>query len=156
MKQKIYFLNISTPDGIITLEVCQKVTNQNEEDMSVILSTTIQGELFSYQTETTETALFNLANDLPENWHIKSCLSCRYGHFCPVGNADNELFCVTDFEPKDARDLWHVTEDDDERKKRSRNLFGCCEFYKEQSNDYFTYSDYYLTMNEVLQNCVKR
>ena len=76
-----------------------------------------------------------------------SCLSCRYGHFCPVGNADNELFCVTEFEPKEISDLWQVTEDDAERSKRSRNLFHLCEQYLPQVSDYFTYSDYLSEVN---------
>ena len=84
-----------------------------------------------------------LAKNLPEKWYIKSCVSCRYGHFCPVGNYDNELFCVTDFAPKEPRDLWHVTENEIERKNRSRTLFDCCDHYKEHAEDYFTYSDYY-------------
>ena len=84
-----------------------------------------------------------LAKELPKTWKIKSCLSCRFGHFCPVGNGDNELFCVTDFAPKEPRDLWHVTENEIERKNRSRTLFDCCDHYKEQAEDYFTYSDYY-------------
>ena len=59
-----------------------------------------------------------------------------------------EQTCVTEFEPKSPRDLWYVTEDDDERKNRSRTLFECCEHYKEQSKDYFTYSDYYFMIND--------
>lgn len=90
-----------------------------------------------------EENVFYLPVKTTEGWVIKSCISCRYGHFCPVGNYDNELFCVTDFDPKEPRDLWHVTENESERKKRSRTLFDCCEKYEEQSKDYFTYSDYY-------------
>lgn len=141
-------LLIETPKGIVELEIEHIVISENEEDMSVTLSTEIRGELRTYQTKTTEEALYLLAKDLPEKWNIKSCLSCRYGHFCPVGNWDNELFCVTEFEPKSPRDLWYVTEEDDERKNRSRTLFECCEHYKEQSKDYFTYSDYYFMIND--------
>ena len=143
MEDKIYHLPIETPDGIVELEISHKVVSKDDEDMRVTVSTTIDGNTSSYQSETTEKALILLAKCLPETWHIKSCISCRYGHFCPVGNFDNELFCVTDFESKEPRDLWYVTEDDGERRKRSRTLFDCCDLYKEQSNDYFTYSDYY-------------
>ena len=143
MESKIYCLSIKTPNGIVKLEINHTVVNKDDEDMSVTLSTTIQGETRSYQTETTEEALILLAKNLPENWHIKSCISCRYGHFCPVGNYDNELFCVTDFDPKEPSDLWHVTENEGERKRRSRTLFDCCDHYKIQAEDYYTYSDYY-------------
>ena len=143
MENKIYYLPIKTPDGIIELEINHVAANRDDENMNVTISTIIQEEARSYQAETTEEALIQLAKSLPERWHIKSCISCRYGHFCPVGNYDNELFCVTDFTPKEPRDLWHVTENDGERKSRSRTLFDCCDYYKEQAEDYFTYSDYY-------------
>ena len=112
MEHKTYYLPIATPDGIVRLEINHTVVNRDDEDMSVTLATTIHGETRFHQAETTEEALILLAKNLPPKWHIKSCISCRYGHFCPVGNFDNELFCVTDFEPKEPRDLWHITEDD--------------------------------------------
>ena len=143
MEEKTYYLPVETPDGIIELKVARGVW-QNDDDMRVTLSTTIQGNTINYQSDTTEDALVLLAKDLPKTWKIRSCLSCRYGNFCPVGNFDNELFCVADCEPKTPRDLWHVTEDERERKARSRTLFECCELYKEQSEDYFMYNDYYI------------
>lgn len=142
MHRESYTLIVETPNGDIKLEVNRSVIHEGEENMSVTLVVTFQGNTNSYQAETTEDALMFLANSLPENWHIKSCLSCRFGHFCPAGDYDNELFCVTDFEPKTKSDLWHVTENDIERKNRSRTLFECCQHYKKQSEDYFTYSDY--------------
>ena len=148
MEQKIYYIPIKTPDGTIKLEINHIVVNKDDEDIRVTISTTIQGTPVSYQTETTERALILLAKDLPENWCVKSCISCRHGHFCPVGNSDNELFCVTDFAPKERRDLWQVTENEKERKKRSRTLFDSCDLHKEQSKDYFTYSDYFLELNK--------
>ena len=114
MEHKKYYLPVQTPDGMVKLEINHTVVNRDDEDMQVTLSTTIQGKNCFYQTETTEEALILLAKNLPQKWYIKSCISCRYGHFCPVGNYDNELFCVTDFEPKASSDLWHVTEDDGE------------------------------------------
>lgn len=143
MGQTVYYLPVETPDGIIKLEISHTAINIGYEDMSVTLSTTIQGKNYTYQAEITEVALILLAKNLPENWHIKSCISCRHGHFCPTGNYDNELFCVTDFAPKERRDLWHVTEDQEERTNRSRTLFDCCGLYETQSKDYFTYNDYY-------------
>ena len=143
MEQKKYYLPIDTPDGIVSLEINHTVLNREDENMSVTLSTTICGEICFYQAETTEDTLILLAKNLPQEWHIKSCISCRYGHFCPVGNYDNELFCVTEFEPQEPRDLWHVTENGSERKSRSRTLFDCCDKFKPQTKEYYTYSDYY-------------
>ena len=143
MEIKIYNLPVKTPDGVVELKINHITVNKDDENMRVNISTTIKGELCSYQAETTEKALVLLAKNLPEKWCIKSCISCRHGHFCPIGNSDNEPFCVTDFVLKDPRDLWHVTENEIERKNRSRTLFDCCDHYKEQTEDYFTYSDYY-------------
>lgn len=150
MEHTAYDLSIETPDGIVWLKINHTVANGNDEGMIVTLSTTIHGEEHFYQTETTEEALILLAKNLPPQWQIKSCISCRHGHFCPVGNLDNELFCVTDFDPKEPRDLWHVTEDDQERMSRSRRLFDCCEKYVRQTADHFTYSDYYSEINKTI------
>jgi len=147
MVSKAYYLSVETPEGLAKLKVCHAVENQDEEDMAVTISTTIRDERVILQSDTTEDALIQLARCLPVGWSIKSCLSCRYGHFCPVGNYDNELFCVTDFEPKEPRDLWHVTENDEERVKRSRTLFDLCYKYAPQSKECFTYSDYYFNMS---------
>lgn len=148
MKSKAYYLSVEIPNTVAKLEICHAVMNQDEGDMTVTISTTIQDERAILQSDTTENALIQLAKSLPAGWSIKSCLSCRYGHFCPAGDYDNELFCVTDFEPKEPRDLWHVTEDSEERAKRKRTLFDLCDMYAPQSKEYFTYSDYYLRMSD--------
>lgn len=150
MKEKCntFTLPISTPNGVINVPVQHKVVDENDENMWTFISVIIQGEGKRFDAETTEDVLIKLAKSLPSGWSIKSCLSCRYGHFCPVGNYDNELFCVTEFEPKEAGDLWHITEDAEERRKRSRNLFHLCNQYSPQVSDYFTYSDYYLVLNK--------
>ena len=146
-KQSIYTLTLSTPGGVIDIPIQHRVVNENDDNMQITISFTIEGHEMRFDAETTEAALIKFAKELPVGWSIKSCLSCRYGHFCPIGNADNELFCVTEFEPKEISDLWQVTEDCEERKQRSRNLFYLCEQYIPQASDYFTYSDCLSEMN---------
>ena len=143
---KKYYLEVEAPNEIVKLEINHSVTNKENENIQVILSTKIQGKENTFKATSTEAALILLSKSLPKKWRIKSCLSCRFGHFCPCGDYDNELFCVTDFNPKNPRDIWHVTTDNKERKKRCRTLFECCENHQEESKDYFTYSDYYYTM----------
>ena len=141
-KQSIYTLAIRTPDGVIDVPIHHQVVNENDDHIQTTIIVTIEGREMCFTAETTEAALIDFAKALPIGWSIQSCLSCRYGNFCPVGNFDNELFCVTEFEPKEISDLWQVTEDDAERNKRSRNLFHLCEQYLPQASDYFTYSAY--------------
>ena len=147
-EEKTYRLPVRTTDGMTDLEVKHTVVPLDNDNASITVSAMVQGTLHYYTSDSTEKNLLALARNLPEGWHIKSCISCRHGHFCPVGNGDNELFCITDFEPKAPCDLWSVTEDDTQRKIRSRTLFDCCDQYREQSADYFTYSDYYDTINK--------
>ncbi len=140
-------LSINTPNGIINISVQHKVVSDGYDDMKTTIYTTLLEKEMIFEAETTEEVLIKFAKSLPVGWSIKSCLSCRYGHFCPVGNYDNELFCVTEFEPKAKSDLYNVTENDQERKRRSRNLFYLCDQYLPQTSDYCTYSDYYLEIN---------
>ena len=49
MESKIYCLPIKTPDGIVNLEINHTVVDKDDDDMSVTLSTTIQGETRSLQ-----------------------------------------------------------------------------------------------------------
>ena len=116
--------------------------------MQTTIYVAILEKQMNFEAETTEKVLIKFAKSLPVGWSIRSCLSCRYGHFCPVGNYDNELFCVTEFEPKDKSDLYNVTENIYERKSRSRNLFYICDKYLPQTSNYLTYSNYYFEINK--------
>lgn len=147
-KHNTEFLTIKTPEGMLIVPVYRKVVNENDEHMWTTMSVSIRGKEMSFDAETTAEVLFKFAKSLPDDWYIHTCLSCRYGHFCPIGNVDNELFCVTEFEPKRKSDLYFVTEDEDERSKRSRNFFQICDKYLPQVHEYFTYNDYLLEMDE--------
>lgn len=135
-----YRLTFQTPDGMVQIPVCHRVTDENDGSMGVTISANIQGRAVSFDAETTEEALRKLTRSLPQGWRLNSCLSCRHGHFCPVGDYDNELFCVTDFEPREARDLWDITENEEERNRRRRTFFDLCEKYAPQTKDDYTYS----------------
>lgn len=146
MCTEIRKINLSTPNGIE--EVTVKYTNKytEEYDSLVSVATEIDGKWICAVGNQTEETLIMLAKSLPEGYEIISCLTCRHGNFCPVGDGDNEIFCITDFEPKQKSDLFFVTEDLKERKKRIRSLFDYCKEYKAQSDDYYTYNDYLYQM----------
>lgn len=147
METRMYSLKIKTQDGLVGLNVLHEAINRDHEGQAVTLSTVICGKKTVIHAGTTEEALIQLAKRLPEGWSLRSCLSCRYGHFCPVGDCDNELFCVTEFEPRSPRDLWSVTEDEEERSRRSRSLFDSCGAYLPQTENDYTYNDYAFRMN---------
>ncbi len=87
-------------------------------------------------------AFADLQKKLPNGVKIQCCLTCRHGNMCPVGNKPGEIFCTKDVIPKEKSDLYYYTEEESERKKRSRNYTDLCEDYKEQSSDFFTYNDF--------------
>ena len=142
VKPKEYPLHIDSPAGRLMVPAVHKVVLREGKLLCATVTLRLNGTAYVGYGDNTEYALYDLAKQLPEGCMLRSCLSCRHGHFCPVGDADNELFCVTDFEPKEKSDLYHVTEDASERNKRSRNLFHVCNKYKPQSGEYYTYSEY--------------
>ena len=143
-----YLLQIRSPQGILHVNATHTVQYQNEEISLATVSVRLQDQTFSGQGETTEIALLHLAKSLPDGYTVHSCLSCRHGNFCPVGNCDNEVFCTVDHTPTQKSDLYCITENAEERANRSRSLFHCCEKYVPQSDDCYTYSDYPKTINE--------
>lgn len=99
----------------------------------------VDGEKIQLTNESTESALKDLSTLLKNKYKIQSCFTCRYGNFCPVGNYDNEIFCMDDFEPKSKEDVYFFTEDAQQRKKRARTLFDICPKFKPCSKGYYTY-----------------
>ena len=139
MNPKEYPLHIDTPAGRFMVPAVHKVVLREGELQCATVTLRLGGTAYVGHGDETEYALYDLAKQLPEGCTLRCCLTCRHGHFCPVGDQDNELFCVTDFEPKQKADLYHVTEDEQERASRSRMLFGICEGWEAQSDEYYTY-----------------
>lgn len=88
-------------------------------------------------------AFADLQRKLPEGVFLKGCLSCRYGNLCPVGNGVNEVFCTKDVLIRQKSDLYFYTEDATERSKRSRQYWDFCEDYQPQTEECYTYNDYW-------------
>jgi len=87
-------------------------------------------------------AFADLQRQLPEGVSIKCCLTCRHGNLCPVGNVNNELFCLKDVVTQQKSDLYYYTEDESERKKRTRQYCHLCEDFRPQSEEYYTYNGF--------------
>lgn len=87
----------------------------------------------------TESIFVELSKLLKGKYQILSCFTCKYGNFCPLGDQDNEIFCINDFSPKCKSDLFFLYTDIDEREKRRRTLFDVCKEFQLCSDDYYTY-----------------
>ncbi len=135
MKRENFHLHLKTLNEVKVFDVEMQFNKDAEHDKFSMLMDGKKIEL----TGNTESIFVELSKTLNEKYKIHSCYTCRFGNFCPTGDKDNEIFCVNDFEPKCKADLYFVTEDSAERKKRSRTLFDICEDYQPCSDDYYTY-----------------
>ncbi|MDR3598045.1 hypothetical protein [Clostridium sp.] len=91
-----------------------------------------------------EYATVCLQKALPANISIACCQSCRYGNFCPYGDADNEIFCLKNVIPRDKEDVCtFFAENRENLEDRTRKLLDFCKEYKPMAdNKYYTYNDW--------------
>lgn len=121
----------------------------DETDMDDVTSMTIktnyQGiEILAIGTHYPfDDAFSDLQNKLPKNVQLKCCVACRHGNQCPVGNAPNEVFCTKDVKISCKSDCFYYTEDEEERQKRSRRYWDCCDDFYPQDESNYTYSSYF-------------
>jgi len=135
LKKEKYSLHLKALDEIKIFDVKTQFDEDAESDKFSML---IDGEKIEL-TGNTESVFIELSKILKDKYKIHSCYTCRFGNFCPTGDQDNEIFCINDFEPKCKADLYFVTENGAERKKRCRTLFDICEKFQPCSDDYWTY-----------------
>lgn len=150
-RQYRYDTVLQTPNGD---ELVKLLVSCHEESVyckgilkqppSVIVGCTFEGkEYWGYGSDDLWIDAFaDLQKRLPEDVTLKCCLTCRYGNFCPVGDNQNEVFCTKDVIVTQKSDLYYYTEDDGERKKRSRKYCDSCDDYQPQVDSFYTYSGY--------------
>lgn len=142
-------LNTNDGDVIVNAEILWNEEVTGEECISIKIIYDSKGYYGLGKDYYWTDAFADLQNNLPEYVQIKCCLTCRHGNFCPVGNSLDEVFCTKDVEIKEIRDLWFYTEDEAERRKRSRKYTCFCETYCVQTEEYFTYNDFGYYLNEL-------
>ena len=135
MKKENFYLNLKSANEVKAFDVEMQFDEDAENDKFSMHLDNEEIEL----TGDTESILMKLSKLLKDKYEIHSCYTCRYGNFNPIGNMDNEIFCVNDFKPKCKADLLFICEDIGEQKKRRRTLFDVCESFKPCSDDYYTY-----------------
>ena len=145
MLQYEYSIALLTPEGEQNTKI-QIFQTLNSEEITTDVTAVLNYNGKEYRGRGTDyywiDAIADLQKSLPNDVIIKCCLACRHGSMCPVGNGQNEVFCVKDIIPEDKADLYFLTEDCKERENRCRQYFDCCEDYERQSSDCFTYNDY--------------
>lgn len=131
-----YSLQLKAADKIQIVNV----EYQHDEDNDIsIAKVFLDNETIEISDCDTEMIFRKLSELLKNKYEIYSCFTCRYGHFCPYGDCDNEIFCVNDFDPKCKNDLLPIMQNSEELSLRLRTLFDICDKHKPCSADYWTY-----------------
>lgn len=140
-------------DKFALYETSVEKSENPDDSVHVRLSVVIGGKRYTAESqESTECAVAALQNALPRNTAIICCQSCVHGNFCAVGNDDDEIFCLSDFEPHTVEDIFHATEDEEERSARSRKLLYVCDRYEEIKEERFSYNDWKYSTKRVPLN----
>ena len=96
--------------------------------------------------------LADLQMKLPKDVKLACCMTCRHGNMCPYGNKENQLICtkgITITSKEDMLDLFDQTDPFEERAVAS---FDFCEDFVYQSNDYYTYNDYFYQLSRKISD----
>lgn len=136
MELKKYLLHLKSSSGFVIADAEYQFDEDND---LAILKLFIDGNIIEVSGECTEGVFMKISRILSDRYEIHSCYTCRYGNFCPVGDRDNEIFCINDFEPKRKEDILYIFQNGEEMKKRSRTLFYICDGYKPCDDNYWTY-----------------
>ena len=91
--------------------------------------------------------LADLQMKLPSDVKLAFCMTCRHGNMCPYGNEENQLICtkgITITSKRDMLDLFDQTNPFEERAVASLDF---CEDFVYQSDNYYTYNDYFYQLN---------
>jgi len=134
-------------DGILkTCQIEKTILGYNEEEEldNLVLKTVVDGVEYANTKEFSEIeyAIVDLQKQLPDNIQVACCLSCKYGNFCPYGNAQNEIFCLINFSPKNKVDVIDIFDSIGNENNIIKELLFWCERYQIADAAYYTYNDW--------------
>ncbi|MBQ3014955.1 MAG: hypothetical protein IJD75_07475 [Clostridia bacterium] len=153
-----YDLTLTTPDGEKTVPVSVWCHDEDVYRKGLLEKAPIINVGVKYGDEkiwgegkddTWADAFADLQKKLPEGMCLKCCLTCRHGNMCPEEPLSNELLCTKDVSITQKSDLYFYTQDKTERETRAKQYCFVCEDYKPQSDEYYTYSDYWESFKKV-------
>ncbi len=87
--------------------------------------------------------LADLQMKLPPDVKLACCMTCRHGNMCPYGDVVNRLFCTKDIIITNKDDMINLFDQTDPFEDRAVASLGFCEDFVYQSDDYYTYNDYF-------------
>ena len=91
--------------------------------------------------------LADLQMNLPKDVKPACCMTCRHGNMCPYGNKENQLFCTKDITITSKEDILDLFDQTDPFEERAVASLDFCEDFAYQSDDYYTYNDYFYQLN---------
>ena len=97
--------------------------------------------------------LADLQMKLPENVKFACCMTCRHGNMCPYGNAENQLFCTKDKIITSKEDMCNLFDQTDPYDERVVASLDYCDDFIYQSDDYYTYNDYFYQLEKKRAGC---
>lgn len=152
-----YSLPLHTPDGIqrVPLYIQQDIAAYYEDEERPTLprdwmSLKYKGKLYIADGDCGEglEALAKLQLQLPEDVRIQCCITCKHGNQHPCGNNMGDVFCTRGFTVADKGDIINILMGDEPEEKYLRHYTDLCDEYGPQSDEYYTYSSYYVYLKD--------
>jgi hypothetical protein len=89
----------------------------------------------------------DLQMKLPNDVKLSCCMTCRHGNMCPYGNEENQLICTKDITITSKEDMLDLFDQTDPFEERAVASLDFCEDFVYQSDDYYTYNDYFYQLS---------
>jgi len=91
--------------------------------------------------------LADLQMKFPKDIKLACCMTCHHGNMCPYGNEKNQLICTKGIPITSKEDMLALFDETDPFEERAVASFDFCEDFVYQSDDYYTYNDYFYQLS---------
>lgn len=142
MWKSIVYIHLNTIDGVQRIPCEYIIEEQADNNILITINTEIDNKQIHVEGFDTEEAIIKFANQLPKGYKLQACISCKHGNFCPFGDNDNEIFCLSDISPRDKNDVFSVLVNSNEQINRRKTLFHYCSNFSPQNSEYYTYNSF--------------
>ena len=134
-------------DGKLSIKQTKMFYEQLNEDEMKNIHFEVQlnnHRIYSKSSDSIEYGIKYLQKQLPDNVNIACCQSCRHGNFNPIGDIENQLFCLKDKTICNRNDVVEIfsKQDIDLETRRRKLLDFCNDFQPIAHNEKYTYNDW--------------